>query len=247
MALVDNRRSRLEALPDFLAQLLADRTNLTVFLMQLLQLVEGADDILFVGQLLGSLAEFGLQLQILLEVIFTSLAIQLQQVIELLDIQLIVAPQFVSLVSGDVLNLTPLVLQGLEVLIRLVSLLGRGHHRLDFLDDGQLLLQVVLFLLLLLTEQLLTLLTNDNHLSLESLLNLVRGNLILFRIATAIDIGFKLCFTLGNMQLIEASLQIVHFVLLGSLVAMSQLTYALKHFLLGLILFTFRLGLGLDN
>ena len=215
--------------------------------MQLLQLVEGADDIRLVGQLLCGLTELSLQLQVLLEVVLAGFTVQFQQVVELLDIQLVVTPQLVGLLSRHVLNITPLVLQGLEVLIRLVSLLGRGHHRLDFLDDGQLLLQVVLFLLLLLTEQLLTLLTNDNHLGLESLLNLVRGNLILFRIATAIDIGFKLCFTLGNMQLIEASLQIVHFVLLGSLVAMSQLTYALKHFLLGLILFTLRFGLGLDN
>ena len=92
VALVDYGAGCLEALPDFLAQLLAYRTDLTILLMQLLQLMEGTDNIAFFGQLLSSLAELGLQLQILLEVIFTGLAIQFQQVVELLYIQLIVTP-----------------------------------------------------------------------------------------------------------------------------------------------------------
>ena len=58
-------------MPDFLAQLLVDRTCLTIFLMQLLQLMEGTDDVGLVSQLLCGLTQFGLHLQILLEVVFT--------------------------------------------------------------------------------------------------------------------------------------------------------------------------------
>ena len=104
--------------------------------MQFLQLVEGADDIRFVSQLLSSLTKLGLSLQIFLEVIFAGLAVQFQQVVELLNIQLVVAPQFVGFLSGNVLNLFPLVLQGFEVLVRLVGLFRRGNHRLYLLDDG---------------------------------------------------------------------------------------------------------------
>ena len=89
---VDNCRSSLEAIPHLFAQLAGTRTRLAIFLMQLLQLMEGTNNIGLVSQLLSSLAELGLQLEILLKVVFTRLAVQLQQIIELFDIQLVVTP-----------------------------------------------------------------------------------------------------------------------------------------------------------
>ena len=55
MALVNNSAGGFEALPYLFAKFLADRTNLAILLMQLLQLVEGTDNILFVSQFLCSL------------------------------------------------------------------------------------------------------------------------------------------------------------------------------------------------
>ena len=124
MAFVDDGRSSLEAVPDLFAQVFRHRTYLAILLMQLLQLVEGTDDVVLLGQLLGSLAELCLQLQIFLEVVFTGLAVQFQQVIELLYIQLVVTPQLVGLLGRHGLDVTPLLLQGLELLVCLVGLLG---------------------------------------------------------------------------------------------------------------------------
>ena len=58
VALVDNGGGCLEAVPYLVAQVLADGTDLTVFGMELLQLVEGTDDIGLIGQLLCGFAEF---------------------------------------------------------------------------------------------------------------------------------------------------------------------------------------------
>ena len=92
--------------------------------MQLLQLVEGADDIVLVGQFLGSLTQACLGLEVLLEVQLAGFAIQLQQVVELLHIELVVAPQLVGFLSGNGLDVAPLLLQGLEILIGLAGFLG---------------------------------------------------------------------------------------------------------------------------
>ena len=86
VALVDYGRRSLEACPYLLAQFLCDRTYLAILLVQLLQLVERADDVLLVGELLCSLAELGLHLEVLLEVVFASLRVELEQVVELLYI-----------------------------------------------------------------------------------------------------------------------------------------------------------------
>ena len=224
VALIDDSRRSLEAVPYFLAQLAGYGTSLAILLMQLLQLVEGTDDICLFSQLLCSLAKLGLDFQVLLEVIFTCLAVQLQQVVELLHIQLVVTPQFVGLLCWHVLDFFPLFLQGFEVLIRLVSLLRGGYHGLYLLDDGELLLQVLLLLLLLLAEQLLTLFLDNTHLGLEGFLLWVGCYLVLFWVATTINIFLEGCFTFGNMQLVEDCLQVVDLVFLGSLVAVSNLT-----------------------
>lgn len=82
--------------------------------MEFLQLVESRDDIFFLVEFLSSLAEFGLCLKILLEVVFTSLVVELQQVVELLYVELIAAPELVGLVGRNGLNLFPFLLQVLN-------------------------------------------------------------------------------------------------------------------------------------
>ena len=57
MTLVDNGRGSFETSPNLFAKLLADGTCLTVFLMQLLQLMESADYIGLFGQFLCSFTE----------------------------------------------------------------------------------------------------------------------------------------------------------------------------------------------
>ncbi len=117
VALVDNGRSSLEAGPNLLAQLLGNGANLAVLLVQLLQLVERADDVLLVGKVLGSLAQLGLELEVLLEVVLASLRVELKQVVELLYVQLIVAPKLVCLVGRNGLDVLPLLLQLLELVV----------------------------------------------------------------------------------------------------------------------------------
>ena len=79
--------------------------------MQLLQLVESTDHVLLLSQFLSSLAGWS-SFQVLLEVIFACLAIEFEQVVELLDsVQLIVAPQLVGFLGRNVLDFLPFVLQ----------------------------------------------------------------------------------------------------------------------------------------
>ena len=103
--------------------------------MQFLQLMEGADDIGLVGQFLSSLAKALLLFLVLAEVVFAGFAVQTEHIIELLYVELIVTPQFIGFLGRHVLDLTPLLLQGLELLIAFVGLFRGGDHRLDLLDD----------------------------------------------------------------------------------------------------------------
>ena len=97
MALVNHRACSLKPNPHLLSQVFSHRTSLAVFLMQFLQLMESTDDIRLLSQFFSSLAQMGLYLKILLEIIFASLNVELEHIVELLYIQLIVAPQFVGL------------------------------------------------------------------------------------------------------------------------------------------------------
>ena len=115
--LVNHGAGILESGPDFLAQILSHRTNLTILLVQVLQLVEGRDYVWFLSQFLGSLAQLGLRLQVFLEVVFASLVVEFQEVVELLHVELVVLPHLVGLLSRNSLYLFPLLLQGLEFLI----------------------------------------------------------------------------------------------------------------------------------
>ena len=235
MTLVDDGGCCLETVPYLFAELLGYRTNLTVFLVKLLQLVESADDIFLFGEVLGSLAQAFFLFLIFLEVIFASLTVQAEHVVELLYVELVVTPQLVGLLCWYILDLTPLLLQGLEVLIVLVSILGGGNHRLDLVDDSQLFHQVLLFLCLLFFEDLGAALLNDAHFGLELFLVFVGGDYILFGVAASIEVGFQLSLTLCNVQLVEGSLQIVDLFFLGCLFAMGDILHTTQHFGLGLI------------
>ena len=115
--LVDDSAGSLEASPDALTQVLGYRTDLTIFLVKVLQLVEGGDDIFLVCQFLSSFAEGGLSLQVLLEVVLTSLAVEFQQVVVLLHVELIVAPKLAGFVCRHSLDFLPFLLEGFEVII----------------------------------------------------------------------------------------------------------------------------------
>lgn len=71
-----------------------------------------------------------------------------------------------------------------------IGLLGRGDHRLDLLDDLQLLLEVVLLQLLELLKRLLSFLLDDGHLGLEGLLVIIGQNLKLLRVSARLDNAF---------------------------------------------------------
>ena len=117
MLLVNHGAGSLESAPDLLAQFLGNRTDFTVLLVQVLQLMEGRDDILFLIEFFGSFAERSLCLEVFLEVIFTCLTVELQKVVELLHVELVVLPYLVRLVGRHGLDIFPFLLQGLEVII----------------------------------------------------------------------------------------------------------------------------------
>ena len=171
----------------------------------------------------GSLAEGRLLLQVLLEVVFSGLAVEVDEVVELLHVELVVAPELVGLLGGHGLDLLPLRLEGFEVLEVGIGLLGRGDHRLDLLDDLQLLLEVVLLQLLELLKRLLSFLLDDGHLGLEGLLVIIGQNLKLLRVSARLDKRLLLGLTLCEVQLVERCLQVLYLRLVGvvSLLAIS--------------------------
>ncbi len=201
--------------------------------MELLQLMEGADDIRLIGQFLCCFAETVLDFQVLLEVILAGFAVQLQQIIELLHVQLIVAPQLVGLLSGNKTDLLPFLLQLLKFLVVLIGLFGRGNHAFNLLNDVQLLLQVLLFLGFLLKEKLGTFFLDNTHLSLEHFFVLIRKNGILLGIATCFKIGFLCSLAFCEMQFVERGLQQVNFLFGWCLITMSKFFESINYLLLG--------------
>ena len=83
--------------------------------MKFLELVEGADDIGFFGQFLCSLAQLGLDFQILAEIILPGLDVQAELVVELLHIVLVGLPQLIGTLLRDGLDFTPFLLETLEL------------------------------------------------------------------------------------------------------------------------------------
>ncbi len=91
--LVDDGARVLEPCPDVLAHILCHGTNLSILLVQVLQLVESAHHVRLVGQFLSFLTELCLGFEVFLEVIFASLTVEVEQVVELLNVELIVSPR----------------------------------------------------------------------------------------------------------------------------------------------------------
>ena len=118
--------------------------------MQFLELVEGCDDVLVFGELLGCLAKCLLSLEILAEVEVTQVASYLDHIVEFLHVVLVAV---VYVAEGRCRNrtcLTPPFLQAAEcreLRAYVIAVLDEG---LEFLDDGLLLCKVLLSLGLLL-------------------------------------------------------------------------------------------------
>ena len=117
MAAIDNGGCSLEAVPHLFALVLVNRAYLTELLVQVLQCAGGSNHISHLCQFLRSLAECGLQLQVLLEVVCAELIVEFQCVIERLHAQLIRFPEVSGLVLRHSLDLLPLLLQLLEIII----------------------------------------------------------------------------------------------------------------------------------
>ena len=216
-----------------LAQVFLHGSRLAILHVEVLELARGADDVLLLGQFFGSLAERRLLLQVLLEVVFPGLAVEVDEVVELLHVELVVAPELVGLLGGHGLDLLPLRLEGFEVLEVGIGLLGRGDHRLDLLDDLQLLLEVVLLQLLELLKRLLSFLLDDGHLSLEGLLVIIGQNLKLLRVSARLDKRLLLGLTLCEVQLVERCLQVLYLRLVRGGLALGDLAQAVHNLLLG--------------
>ena len=143
---VYSRRSSLEAVPDFVTQFFSHRTRITEFLMQLLKLVESGNYIFLVSQLFGCLAKMSLDLQILLEVVFTKFVVQFQQIVEFLYVQLVILPKFIHLALRNQFGFVPLLLQLFELRIRFIGIITRFYQFFKFFDNGKLDLQIFFFL-----------------------------------------------------------------------------------------------------
>ena len=144
VALVDSSRCILEACPDLLAEVAFYGTRFAEVLMKLLELVEGADNILKFDELFSSFAKCSLDFKVLLEVVRTHLVVEAEEVVVLLNVELVVLPKFRSAFCGHGLHVLPVRLEVLKFLIVLVGILGRSYEFLDALDDGELLFKVVL-------------------------------------------------------------------------------------------------------
>ena len=93
--------------------------------------------------------------------------------------------------------------------------------------------------MLKLLEQLLALLLDEQHFCLEGLLVRVGRNLILFGVASSVNVFLQLGFTLGNVQLVEAGLQVVDLFLLWSLFVMGYFAHTIQYGFLRVVLLAF--------
>ena len=207
MLAVDDGRGCLEASPDGFAQLLGHGACVAVLLVQLLQLVEGRDDVGLVGQALSGFAEAGLELEVLLEVVFAELVVELQQVVELLYVEAVVLPELVGVLLGDELGVVPLLLQLLEFGVVGVGIFGTLDELLQLFDDGELDLVVELFLLLLLSSEEVALLFDDGQGGFEYLLGRVGLGYKGLRIASSLYKAALLGLYLGVVLPVEGLLQ----------------------------------------
>ena len=108
MLLVDDATSLFEAVPEVFAQLASHRTNLSPFIVQLLQRTTSFYNIRILLKFLSSFAEQSLHLKILLEVQITQLNIDLHEVIETLLILLIGLPNLLCFSRSNGTDSLPL-------------------------------------------------------------------------------------------------------------------------------------------
>ena len=232
MTLVDHCACLLEASPDFLTQFLSHRTNLAELVVEFLQLVEGAYHILLVGQFLSSLAEGCLSLEVLLEVVLTSLEIHLEQVIELFEGEFVVIPQFSGILSRHGLDFLPLLLHSLHILIMVACLLWTGGKGFYLFNDFLLTLKVLLFLSLQFLSLSLFAFLDERHLGFEHFFSGVRECYILHWVATTLDESLLCCITLLTEQIIVSSLEVVGLCLSDFFLAVGKFLNAVEHFFL---------------
>ena len=117
--------------------------------MQVLQTLEGQDDILLGIELFGLFAEQGLQLQILAEIVVAKVFVNLQLVVKLLHGALIGLPLGCGLGGGHLADQLELGLYLFDARERLVDIVGVGGEGLQLLDQCLFALEVVAALLLL--------------------------------------------------------------------------------------------------
>ena len=190
--------------------------------MQCLQLAEGADYVLHGQQSLGLLAEVGLYLQVLAEVVVAHLVAQLQQVVELLGIELVVLPDLCALLGRNSANLLPCLLQLLELVEVCAHLLGSGGQLLYLLQYGSLALEVVGTLLLKTELFGSTTLTNDLHSLTEGFLLWVHNGNIGRGVATLFDVLLACLLERLVVITVEELLEHFHIALLGDDLGLCQ-------------------------
>ena len=114
--------------------------------MELLEFLERGNDILFLRQFLGLLAELLLGLQVLLEVEVAQVAVDLDQVVELLHVELVGVVDVPEGRDGNRADFAPAVLDLAELREGVPHLALLFDQGFQFLDDGLLLHEVVLAL-----------------------------------------------------------------------------------------------------
>ena len=144
MLLVDTARSLLETIPQHLFIFIGHRADFTPLVVQLLQFVERLDDRRFEHQRFGLFAQSQLLLVILLQVEIAQLLVDLDEIVEILHVQVVGLPQILHILLGHHAGFLPAVLQLPELVESLVEHLVRRGQLLEFLDNLQLYLEILL-------------------------------------------------------------------------------------------------------
>ena len=144
MLLVDTARSLLETIPQHLFIFIGHRADFSPLVVQLLQFVERLDDRRFEHQRFGLFAQSQLLLVILLQVEIAQLLVDLDEIVEILHVQVVGFPQILHILLGHHAGLFPAMLQLPELVESLVEHLVRRGQLLEFLDNLQLYLEILL-------------------------------------------------------------------------------------------------------
>ena len=211
MALVDDGRGGLEAVPDFFAQIALYGSDFAELLMQLLEFAEGGHHVFFADESLGTLAKRSFEFEVLLEVVGAEFVIEFERVVELLHEHLIGLPEVGSLLCGHLLDVVPLLLQGLEIVVCFVDFIGFGEDLLDFLDDTQFQLVVLLKCLNLCLVLCCALLANECHLLFEDDLLGIGLRHVVLRCTSTVDVCLVSIFVLLFENAVEIAFERIHF------------------------------------